>query len=86
MPIGKTPYGKGKKKRKEYEFSHMHFQEILLLTKFSRVESIVRANNEVEQVRCKIYTIIEMKVQVEVVAKLDFCKNVYAIWNKRWHN
>jgi hypothetical protein len=27
-----------------------------------------------------------MKVQVEVVAKLDFCKNVYAIWNKRWHN
>jgi hypothetical protein len=34
MPIEKIPYGKGKKEE-EYELNHMHFQMIILLTKFS---------------------------------------------------
>jgi hypothetical protein len=50
----------------------MHFQVILLLIKFSWVESIVRANNKIEQVRCKVCSIIEMKVQSSSCSKVWF--------------
>lgn len=83
-----------KKRNKIKCTQSIHFQGILWLTKFSWIEFIVKANKEVEQVRCKVCINIEMKVQSSTCTKVRFfaktcmpyeVKGDITKWSSNWH-